>query len=71
MKPENHEKWQAVLHCDESFDGRFYYGVKTTGGLRLRFASPANAAGRICPHTILNTSCSSSQGPLRHRFCGR
>ena len=31
MKPENNEKWQAVLHCDESFDGRFYYGVKTTG----------------------------------------
>jgi AraC family transcriptional regulator of adaptative response / methylphosphotriester-DNA alkyltransferase methyltransferase len=31
MKPKNSEKWQAVLHCDESFDGQFYYGVKTTG----------------------------------------
>lgn len=25
------EKWQAVLHCDPAYDGRFFYGVKTTG----------------------------------------
>lgn len=24
-------KWNAVLHCDETYDGEFYYGVKTTG----------------------------------------
>ncbi|HBF36041.1 MAG TPA: AraC family transcriptional regulator [Firmicutes bacterium] len=27
----DNEKWQAVLECDETFDGQFYYGVKTTG----------------------------------------
>lgn len=27
----DHEKWEAVRHCDQTFDGRFYYGVKTTG----------------------------------------
>lgn len=25
------EKWQAVVECDECFDGQFFYGVKTTG----------------------------------------
>ncbi len=25
------EKWKAALECDVSYDGRFYYGVKTTG----------------------------------------
>ncbi len=25
------EKWRAVLECDDAYDGRFYYGVKTTG----------------------------------------
>lgn len=25
------EKWKAALACDEAYDGRFYYGVKTTG----------------------------------------
>lgn len=25
------EKWQASLACDPAFDGRFFYGVKTTG----------------------------------------
>jgi AraC family transcriptional regulator of adaptative response / methylphosphotriester-DNA alkyltransferase methyltransferase len=25
------EKWKAALECDTSYDGRFYYGVKTTG----------------------------------------
>lgn len=25
------EKWKAALECDASYDGRFYYGVKTTG----------------------------------------
>lgn len=25
------EKWAAVLHCDNNYDGRFFYGVKTTG----------------------------------------
>ena len=25
------EKWKAALACDETYDGRFYYGVKTTG----------------------------------------
>lgn len=25
------EKWQAVVTCDKSYDGLFFYGVKTTG----------------------------------------
>lgn len=25
------EKWKAALECDASYDGIFYYGVKTTG----------------------------------------
>lgn len=25
------EKWKAALECDACYDGRFYYGVKTTG----------------------------------------
>ncbi|SFL75769.1 bifunctional transcriptional activator/DNA repair enzyme AdaA [Pelosinus propionicus] len=25
------EKWKAVVGCDHSYDGRFFYGVKTTG----------------------------------------
>jgi len=25
------EKWKAALECDASYDGSFYYGVKTTG----------------------------------------
>lgn len=25
------EKWNAVVHCDNSYDGMFFYGVKTTG----------------------------------------
>jgi AraC family transcriptional regulator of adaptative response / methylphosphotriester-DNA alkyltransferase methyltransferase len=25
------EKWQATLACDSAYDGRFFYGVKTTG----------------------------------------
>ena len=23
--------WEAVVNCDASYDGKFYYGVKTTG----------------------------------------
>lgn len=25
------DKWKAVINCDKSYDGVFYYGVKTTG----------------------------------------
>lgn len=25
------EKWKAVLSCDTTYDGQFFYGVKTTG----------------------------------------
>ncbi|MBC8015434.1 MAG: methylphosphotriester-DNA--protein-cysteine methyltransferase family protein [Sporomusaceae bacterium] len=31
MALTNHEKWNAVVHCDSSYDGIFIYGVKTTG----------------------------------------
>lgn len=27
----DNEKWLAVVKCDNSYDGRFFYGVKTTG----------------------------------------
>lgn len=27
----NNEKWNAVINCDNSYDGKFFYGVKTTG----------------------------------------
>lgn len=27
----DNEKWQAVVRCDKSCDGIFFYGVKTTG----------------------------------------
>lgn len=25
------EKWDAVVKCDSTYDGLFFYGVKTTG----------------------------------------
>lgn len=25
------EKWKASIACDASYDGKFFYGVKTTG----------------------------------------
>lgn len=31
MALTNHEKWNAVVHCDHAYDGVFVYGVKTTG----------------------------------------
>lgn len=31
MALTNHEKWNAVVQCDQSYDGMFVYGVKTTG----------------------------------------
>ena len=27
----NADKWQATESCDKSYDGLFFYGVKTTG----------------------------------------
>ncbi|MBO9596839.1 MAG: AraC family transcriptional regulator, partial [Cohnella sp.] len=27
----NEEYWQAIVRCDSSYDGRFYYGVASTG----------------------------------------
>ncbi len=27
----NEEQWQAIVRCDASYDGRFYYGVASTG----------------------------------------
>lgn len=27
----NEEQWQAIIRCDASYDGRFYYGVASTG----------------------------------------
>jgi AraC family transcriptional regulator of adaptative response / methylphosphotriester-DNA alkyltransferase methyltransferase len=27
----DNRKWMAVLSCDKSYDGKFFYGVKTTG----------------------------------------
>ena len=31
MKISNKEKWNAVVKCDDSYDGEFFYGVRTTG----------------------------------------
>lgn len=31
MALSKEEKWNAVVHCDSSYDGLFLYGVKTTG----------------------------------------
>ena len=31
MSISNIEKWDAVVNCDRSYDGKFFYGVKTTG----------------------------------------
>jgi AraC family transcriptional regulator of adaptative response / methylphosphotriester-DNA alkyltransferase methyltransferase len=27
----DNDKWQAVIECDKSYDGLFFYGVVTTG----------------------------------------
>ena len=27
----NAEIWEAIIHCDPAYDGKFYYGVHTTG----------------------------------------
>ncbi|MFE6074105.1 bifunctional transcriptional activator/DNA repair enzyme AdaA [Paenibacillus sp. NPDC057886] len=29
--PIDDKQWNAIIHNDSSFDGKFYYGVKTTG----------------------------------------
>ncbi|GFP76349.1 bifunctional transcriptional activator/DNA repair enzyme AdaA [Clostridium fungisolvens] len=31
IKISDSEKWQAVISCDNKYDGLFFYGVKTTG----------------------------------------
>lgn len=31
MKITDEEKWQASCSCDSDYDGKFFYGVKTTG----------------------------------------
>lgn len=31
VRISENEKWQAVVSCDRSYDGIFFYGVKTTG----------------------------------------
>ncbi|MGE5627019.1 MAG: bifunctional transcriptional activator/DNA repair enzyme AdaA [Solirubrobacterales bacterium] len=31
MSITDDEKWSAVVNCDSSYDGKFFYGVKTTG----------------------------------------
>lgn len=31
MVLKDEEKWQAVIDCDVSYDGSFFYGVRTTG----------------------------------------
>jgi len=31
VRISDNEKWQAVVSCDGSYDGMFFYGVKTTG----------------------------------------
>lgn len=31
MTLTNSEKWNAVVTCDSTYDGLFFYGVKTTG----------------------------------------
>jgi len=31
MMLEKNIMWQAVVDCDASFDGKFFYAVKTTG----------------------------------------
>ena len=28
---DDEERWRAVRDCDPAWDGRFFYGVKTTG----------------------------------------
>ncbi|WP_032122481.1 bifunctional transcriptional activator/DNA repair enzyme AdaA [Clostridium amazonitimonense] len=31
MLLSDEEKWKVVIDCDSSYDGQFFYGVKTTG----------------------------------------
>lgn len=31
VRISDNEKWKAVVSCDDSYDGLFFYGVKTTG----------------------------------------
>lgn len=31
MSITDSEKWSAVVNCDSTYDGKFFYGVKTTG----------------------------------------
>lgn len=31
VRISDNEKWQAVISCDKSYDGMFFYAVKTTG----------------------------------------
>lgn len=31
LRISDDRKWKAVLSCDKSYDGKFFYGVKTTG----------------------------------------
>lgn len=43
----NDTHWTAITQCDDTYDGKFYYGVKTTGifcrpSCKSRTPSPAN-----------------------------
>ncbi|WP_407314173.1 Ada metal-binding domain-containing protein [Desulfosporosinus sp. SB140] len=31
MRFSDDEMWQAVVNCDESYDGQLFYAVKTVG----------------------------------------
>jgi len=41
----DNEKWEAVVSCDNSYDGLFFYGVKTTG-IFCRPSCKAKTPGR-------------------------
>lgn len=56
------ERWQAVVTCDASYDGKFYYAVETTG----IFCRPSCKSRTPNPNNV--RFFQNREEALRHRF---
>lgn len=61
------EKWEAIVSCDESYDGLFLYGVKTTG----IFCHPSCRAKTPCRSNVVFFNDSADAVDAGFRPCKR
>lgn len=61
------EKWQAVANCDKSYDGIFFYGVKTTG----IFCRPSCSSKTPARNNIVYFDSASAAMNAGFRICKR